>query len=124
MTKNCPDCGTEKTLDQFYTWHRKDGSKRVASYCHPCHNKRKVASNRARKYGLTVPEMLDLLKDAVCAICGAEVSGRDAHIDHNHSTGQVRSVLCGLCNVFLGMAREDVLILQSAIRYLNTHQAS
>jgi hypothetical protein len=36
-----------------------------------------------------------------CAICGVNL-GPSAPLDHDHSTGQVRGVLCSRCNLCLG----------------------
>ena len=61
----------------------------------------------------------------VCAICGkpskvyeGEIL-RGLHIDHNHETGQTRSLLCSNCNVTLGMIHEDKSILDKMKNYLD-----
>ncbi len=82
------------------------------------------------KYGLTLEDhkaMYDA-QSGKCAICDAhmEIHNRQmvdsCHVDHNHETGKVRQLLCGLCNKMLGLARENVEVLQSAIKYLNVHR--
>lgn len=40
-------------------------------------------------------------------------------VDHCHTTGRVRKLLCDRCNHLLGHAREDVTILRAAICYLS-----
>ncbi len=40
------------------------------------------------------------------------------NVDHCHETGVVRGLLCGNCNVFIGLAKEDVQTLAKAIDYL------
>lgn len=57
-----------------------------------------------------------------CAIC-EEASPANWHLDHCHSTGQVREFLCGNCNRGLGQFRDDVVIMQKAIDYLLKHRA-
>ncbi len=75
-------------------------------------------------YGLTV-EQLEEMKAAQqgrCAICKKEAR---LVIDHNHTTGQVRNLLCTGCNTLLGLAYESKDHLLSAIAYLekwNTEQ--
>jgi hypothetical protein len=64
--------------------------------------KRKIrnAKNYYRsKYDLT-PVAATQMKEAGCGICGT----RDGkmNIDHDHSTGNVRGVLCNPCNLMLG----------------------
>lgn len=54
-----------------------------------------------------------------CAIC--EVPLTDAarvSVDHSHSDGTVRGLLCNACNVFLGHARDSTAVLRNAILYL------
>jgi hypothetical protein len=79
-----------------------------------------------RRYGLT-PEALQVLVDTQveCPICVQpfQASGRRrSHVDHNHTTGKVRGLLCFQCNVGLGNFGEDVLRLQRAIEYLVKHR--
>ena len=53
-------------------------------------------------------------------ICGGSCgSGRRLAVDHNHTTGKVRGLLCSNCNTLLGKAKDNVNILQAAIDYLN-----
>lgn len=58
-----------------------------------------------------------------CAICGKSLvnpiwSKSDMHIDHCHTTGNVRGLLCGKCNWLLGVAKEDPSVLESAVQYV------
>jgi hypothetical protein len=56
-----------------------------------------------------------------CAICGKvePLRGRSFHpVDHDHSTGRVRGILCQACNVGLGSFRDDPALLFLAIEYL------
>lgn len=39
-------------------------------------------------------------------------------VDHCHETGKVRGLLCRNCNLLIGHAKEDIVILQNAINYL------
>jgi hypothetical protein len=40
-------------------------------------------------------------------------------VDHDHGTGRVRGLLCGKCNIAIGMLAEYPLAFQNALRYLN-----
>ena len=40
-------------------------------------------------------------------------------IDHCHSTGKFRALLCGDCNKGLGFFKDDIHRLENAITYLN-----
>ena len=54
-----------------------------------------------------------------CAICGIEFSDNNkAFVDHCHKTNRVRGLLCTRCNTLLGMAKDNIEILQKAITYL------
>lgn len=96
--------------------------KRVKEY----HEKNPKAkrTERMRKYGIT-PEDYDAMwekQKGRCLICGEkkERKGKyySLYVDHNHTTGKVRGLLCQRCNFLIGQARDNVRILRSAIRYL------
>ena len=78
----------------------------------------------AKQYNLTLEGLQELenLQDGKCAICKRE--GNPTHkdgrlyVDHCHSTGNVRGLLCYSCNTLLGFAFDDQKILKSAIDYL------
>lgn len=58
-----------------------------------------------------------------CAICKAPIFSmldRHVHIDHCHTSGLTRGVLCRDCNLMIGFAKDNVVILQNAIEYLTS----
>lgn len=59
-----------------------------------------------------------------CAICHSdEAKGRGAfHIDHCHTTGVIRGLLCTTCNTGLGKFHDSSALLREAIDYLKRHQ--
>lgn len=76
-----------------------------------------------RKYGITIEFYNDMLESQgnCCAICGYEfgaVQG-DTYVDHCHTTGVVRGLLCRKCNTGIGMFDDQTSHLASAIQYLN-----
>ncbi len=75
-----------------------------------------------RSKGLTVEQYDFMLREQgfSCAICGiAKNTGRGMFsIDHCHTTGQVRGLLCNKCNSILGYAGDRVAVLEKAISYL------
>ena len=78
------------------------------------------------KYGLT-PEQFDALLDAqgrACAICKTDQWGHQGpQIDHCHVVGEVRGLLCQLCNVGLGHFRDDPVVIATALDYVRRGRA-
>ena len=58
-----------------------------------------------------------LAQDNRCAACNDALIGR-SHLDHCHTTGKIRGILCSGCNIALGHARDDVSRLRLLIAYL------
>lgn len=74
-------------------------------------------------YGLTPEQYAEMLEEqgGVCAICGTDEwpgKGNRPHVDHDHSTGRVRGILCSHCNHGLGKFRDDPERLRAAAEYL------
>lgn len=134
----CTACKLDKPLAAFRRCSRSlNGRKRE---CKPCFSSRvqvwylesgknRVQDNSRRNhlrkmYGLTVEEfhaMVDA-QDERCAVCGW--SECRLLVDHDHETGEVRGLLCHLCNVALGMAEDSVERLQELIAYLHKHRST
>jgi hypothetical protein len=88
--------------------------------------RRKLASNRKSKYGVTAEEATALFvaQGERCAIClGADTGakGRAWSLDHCHTTGKARGFLCAPCNKMLGFARDAPSVLRAAATYLEKH---
>jgi len=82
-------------------------------------------SNLVRAYGITIEQYDKMLSEqkGVCAICsGTCPSGRRLAVDHDHSTGVVRGLLCARCNAALGGPRERPELFQRALAYLAEHK--
>ena len=72
-----------------------------------------------RYYGLSVEEYNKILEsqNSSCMICGGSGVRRMA-VDHNHKTGKIRGLLCNKCNLLIGYAKDNPLILVKTIKYL------
>jgi len=131
-TKYCKSCDTTKPIDDFYL--RNKTSMVRHSTCKECDKKRvkenhdPVAYRNAelqRRYGITQQdyEVMIVEQNNQCAICNAtEPGGRHNSgyfvVDHCHTTGKVRKLLCNNCNTALGLVGDNTQILQSMIEYL------
>ena len=137
--KVCSKCRTEKSLDEFYTEKTKRKEGRPTSRCKVClaeqskayyhANKEKqkelhkawVKNNKDRvkyhkikqEYGLSREEY-DALKK-ICHICGSK---DNLCVDHSHSSGRVRGILCSSCNKGLGNFKDDPTYLYRAADYI------
>jgi len=66
----------------------------------------------------TTPEEVEQMRESqagICAICFRE---RPLVIDHCHTTGRVRGLLCRVCNSSLGGFQDSTTVLESAKLYL------
>lgn len=147
LIRLCKKCGMfpsseEEMKDKFL----KDKTLKIgySNLCKSCNSKRaqehakknpEMLKKRIRRYSISqygisyekYEEML-LKQNNSCAICKINFNNikNNPHIDHNHlccpdktSCGKcVRGLLCGKCNLFLGLATDDIMFLESAIKYL------
>lgn len=69
-------------------------------------------------YGVTEEQFEALEAEyPACAICGS-AADKYPQLDHNHSTSQIRGLLCGNCNTGLGLFKESPELLAKASNYL------
>ena len=122
--RKCSVCGETKPLQSFH----KASEGEYSCRCSTCTSK---AFLRYR-YGITVKEFESLVakQNKKCAICKTdlEISAdgikrtKNVAVDHCHTTGSVRGILCKNCNVGLGFFQDSVLLLNNAMDYLKLHQ--
>lgn len=124
--RRCSRCGETKQLNEFV--RNRSAPAGYGYHCRPCHN-RVSRQNREkhhgtirdfmlrRRYGIDAAEVERLLlsQGGSCAICGANAP---RHLDHDHTSGRVRGVLCFSCNGALGQFSDDVATLRRARAYL------
>ena len=75
------------------------------------------------RYGIGMEEYKSILsaQGNKCAICGSTKANRKSdrmHIDHNHSTGKIRGLICSNCNTALGLVKDSIETLGRMIEYL------
>ena len=78
-----------------------------------------------RIFGITLENYNIILnsQDRKCAICGlsggtgGKISPR-LSVDHDHITGRVRGLLCGLCNTAIGFFKDSPYLLRNAADYI------
>ena len=92
-------------------------------YHHPAEARIKSKERAWRRQGIanfTHQRYLDLLEsqDNKCRICGTAFGTAMPNVDHDHSTGKVRGLLCARCNISLGGFKDDTDLLSNAITYL------
>ena len=128
----CRDC--YKVYDQKRYWSDPEGQrKRVQDYRESLTKEQKYISNRNTKlkqaYGLTHEQVEEMkrLQDYKCYVCNkheSEAGSKGLVVDHNHTTGKIRKLLCSPCNTALGLLNEDVGIFTSLIKYVEEHNGS
>jgi hypothetical protein len=86
--------------------------------CVECHKQR---DKHARINAAVSSSQLGIMLEAQynkCALCLTPLLKTRSVVDHCHTTGEVRAVLCLLCNTMLGAARDNPETLRAAAKYL------
>jgi recombination endonuclease VII len=82
---------------------------------------------KLKRYSITESQYFDMLAKCEdrCMICGEAEKATDSRgntktlcVDHDHSTGEVRGLLCNDCNRGIGLLGDDPERLMAAARYL------
>lgn len=133
LTKICIDCKVEKPLDEFYA-HRmmSDGREQKCKICRRAYQTNNRIARGARKnkdytlrsmYKITIEEYEAFLaaQNYMCKICLASEcsTGRNFAVDHNHTTGRVRGLLCSNCNRAVGLLGDHLDNVLRLVDYLS-----
>lgn len=86
------------------------------------------SSHLRRRFGIDYADYERILaaQGGVCAICGGTELRRHhkfMSIDHDHTSGAIRGILCDNCNQGLGNFKDKRGLLKAAMAYLAQHEA-
>lgn len=133
--KTCSECGSTRVITRFHK--NKDSPDGLHSKCKFCKNKQSKiryneelktprnkgfnsrANHLKRTYGITIEQYHDLLtkQEFCCAVCGKHESDekKNLSVDHDHVTGEIRGLLCTMCNYrHVGRHRDSSLMRKIA----------
>ena len=103
---------------EYYKHHREEKALYDKNYRlkHVCYR-----YNGLSHITLTMLQELIQIQHGMCSICGGSLE-KNYNLDHDHHTGIIRSVLCPRCNMGLGFFKENPVIIERAIAYLQFHR--
>lgn len=130
IIRKCKKCG--RTFETLLLKVNAGGGHFCSKECHIAYMKdnamtlaekkaKNVLHQKKAKYGLTEEEYKKLFasQNNKCAICGCEFNENNkGFVDHSHINNEVRGLLCTKCNTLLGMANDNIEVLEKAIQYL------
>jgi len=123
--KKCGKCKNIKILDEFNNDKQTITGK--TSYCKDCIKNKYTKSQHKEfryktRYNISLEEYNNLLKlqNNSCDIC--KLPNDKLVVDHCHTTGKIRGLLCTQCNSGLGMFRDNIPNILEAINYLNKNK--
>lgn len=114
------EANADKVRDQKFHWRERNKD----------HVRlRDKASKLLRDFGITIQQWQDIFdaQGQCCAACGSlHPRGQWWHTDHNPNLPKghpkyIRGILCGGCNMGIGLANENIAMLKKWIAYLETH---
>lgn len=132
--KICKDCSVELTDNNWYA-----SLQRARTYlCNSCSsarsktwaknnpNKSKDVNRKSKlkaKYGISVDEYDKMYdeQNGMCYLCGNSHPRRALNVDHCHTTGVVRKLLCDKCNMALGLINDSTELLEKMKGYLDAY---
>jgi hypothetical protein len=123
----CRKCKIDKSVFLYY----RSELKRTSPACTECVRygaKKHQDKNKLKKYGITPIDYKEMLisQKGLCKIClqpeshKYKMTGKitQLSVDHCHSTGKVRGLLCRACNQGIGSFNDNVNSLLNAAKYL------
>ena len=139
--KPCSKCNEHKTLESFPKDNRYSDGRRPR--CKSCIARYLVEYRQRdpgkikdyflkRDFGISIDQYNQMLasQGGLCAVCKKpeyykHQSGKtkSLSVDHCHTTGKVRGLLCGDCNRAIGLLNDSIDLLLDAATYIQRNKA-
>lgn len=103
----CDKCKKIRKIDNYIDFYKKEEKKLTGRFDYKYMDEAKYNA-------------LFNIQEGKCKICGIHQSKLKKRlcVDHNHTTNEVRGLLCNKCNTGIGMMNENINNLKNAIFYL------
>lgn len=80
------------------------------------------------RYGIDAERHKQMLAEqnnqcAICEALGGKTRATGLYVDHNHTTGKVRDLLCPGCNIAVGIVEQGLVRVSVLAAYLSKHDA-
>lgn len=111
-----------KRAAKKYTLIHKDRCRKAVDKYYAAHKEKIKEYHLKKNYGINMEQFKQMFiaQETKCAICHKSfINNKDICVDHNHTTKQVRQLLCKTCNWMIGYAQDNPDILISGAEYLN-----
>jgi len=133
--KECCRCNENKDLAEFgLKVSAVDGLSSSCKICDKLYARQYRLNNRhaiqerelLKRYGMPLGGYAEMLsaQEGCCDICGIHEKHTQAqrlHVDHDHETGTIRSLLCHHCNTAIGSLKDSSEVTHKATLYLIKH---
>lgn len=119
--RECTMCKVMKELEQFNKHGGGTAYLDRHPYCKDCSSERHLR----QKYSLTMKNKQEMFErqNRSCKICLRDMEIKQIHVDHCHTSGKVRGLLCSACNKSIGLMKDDPESCLRMAEYLKTHGA-
>lgn len=133
LTSACVECirkNVKHNAKVYYQNNKEKISKRQKKYNQSLKGIQKSRHRFLMKtYGISLNQYNVMIKEQnhKCKVCGLDEidAGKNGlHVDHNHTTGQVRALLCSGCNTALAILEGKSEIVAKLYDYLNYYKDS
>jgi hypothetical protein len=104
---------------RYYQTHKEQNQLASKKY-YAAHKREQKNGILKRTYGISMSdfEAMQESQSGKCAICGSD---KTLVVDHNHTTGKIRALLCNQCNTAVGLLQESPDIARATAVYLEAH---
>lgn len=110
-THSCNKCKETKSVEHFYKASWCTGGYRPT--CVGCRH----GDRLKREYGVDLEWFKEASKNG-CELCPVINRTRRFNVDHDHSNGKVRGVLCSQCNHAIAKYFDDKVMFDKVMAYL------
>jgi hypothetical protein len=136
--KTCSKCKKMKPVTEFHLRSKEEPWPKSA--CKECHRSRarqywrenpiskevQKEKNLRNSFGIGLEDYNRMLQqqDNCCAICGKNADNfpKSLAVDHDHTSGKIRGLLCMYCNTALGKFEDSKQNLLNALSYLERNE--